>query len=179
MLGEELDKSKRDAIRGKANEIIALGILLPDFPDAMLSTHEQSSYDMLIPLSRNVVVRAQIKTSTNSISFTGGTRAGVDKTYKSSVKEYIYSSKILDLVIGVKQEENSLGNYDLYFVPTKVIDKLGQKSISVNKVEFTKNHLAVITHCTDDKYCDYFLGKIKERQKKVVYPKQKQKSERE
>jgi hypothetical protein len=158
MKDDKLNKSKLAAIRGKANEIIVLGILLPHYPNTMLSPHELSSHDMSIPISRSLSVRAQIKTSPKSISFTGGIRAGIDKTYKSSLKEYTYSADILDLVIGIK--ENSIGNYALYFVPTKVIDKLGQKSISVNKVLFTENDFEVIERCTEDKYCDEFLKKI-------------------
>ena len=155
---DKLNKSKLAAIRGKANEIIVLGILLPHYPNTMLSPHELSSHDMSIPISRSFLVRAQIITSQKSIDFTGGGRAGIDRTYKSNKKIYTYSSKLLDLVIGIK--ENSFGNYALYFVPTKVIDKLGQKSISVNKVMFTENDFEVIERCTEDKYCDDFLKKI-------------------
>ena len=50
---------------------------------------------------RENIIRAQVKTATQSINFTGGVRGGVDREYKSRVKEYIQSPEISDIVIGI------------------------------------------------------------------------------
>lgn len=58
---------KQASIAGIANEHIVLAILLPYFPDAMLSSHQQSTHDMIIPSGGNFI-RAQIKTANKSVS---------------------------------------------------------------------------------------------------------------
>ena len=46
----QYDTGKNASIAGIANEHIVLGILLPFFPEAMLSSHQQSSHDLIIPV---------------------------------------------------------------------------------------------------------------------------------
>jgi len=144
---------KQASIAGIANEHIVLGILLPEFPDAMLSSHQQSSHDMIIP-SGDDFIRAQIKTADTSVSFSGGSRGGVDRTYikgKNNPKTYKYSTEDTDVVIGIKPLE--IGKYDLFFVPSIVIEMLDQKSIANNKVSFTKNNYEYLTKAKDKKFC--------------------------
>ncbi len=87
-------------------------------------------------------------TSKTSISFTGGSRGGVDRTYKSGVKTYTQSTKTSDLIIGVKECSN--GSFDLYFIPTLLVEMLSpQKSISINRVHFFKNNYDVLINCKD------------------------------
>ncbi len=146
---------KKSAIVGIANELVTLGLLLPRFPNTMLSAHQLSSHDIIIPLSNGSYVRAQVKTAKKSVTFTGGQRGGVDRTYDSETnesKEYKYSTKDTDIIIGIT--EVRFGTYELYFVPSLVVEKLNQKSISINKIAFTKNELSYIEHCKDAKFCE-------------------------
>jgi len=91
-----------------------------------------SPYDIIIAFKKEdgseEIIRAQVKTAKKSVSFTGGIRGGVDRTYKSGIKEYVQSTVTSDIVIGI----HPLGNdsYELYFVPTILIEELNQKTIS-------------------------------------------------
>ncbi len=63
-----------------------------------------SPYDIVIVYKQDQgedIVRAQVKTARSSISFTGGTRGGVDRTYKSGIKTYTQSTETCDVVIGL------------------------------------------------------------------------------
>ncbi len=75
-----------------------------------------SPYDIIIVFKKEdgaeEIIRAQVKTAKKSISFTGGTRGGVDRVYKSGVKEYIQSTTTSDVVIGVRPLCND--SYELY-----------------------------------------------------------------
>ena len=154
------ESGKQASIAGIANEHIVLGILLPNFPDAMLSSHQQSSHDMIIP-SGNNFIRAQIKTASNSISFSGGGRGGIDRTYvkgKNNPKTYTYSTTNTDVVIGIKPLK--IGKYDLFFVPSLVIEMLDQKSIANSKVSFTKNNFDYLVNSGDAKFCEAMYQKL-------------------
>ena len=151
---------KQASIAGTANEHIVLGILLPEFPDAMLSSHQQSSHDMIIPSGDNFI-RAQIKTANKSISFSGGGRGGIDRPYikgKNNPKTYTYSTIDTDVVIGI--EPIAIGSYDLFFVPSLVIERLGKKSISNNKVAFTKNNFDYLVKSKDMNFCNEMYQKL-------------------
>ena len=158
------EKGRKAAIKGRAYEHIVAGILIKKYRDVFLADVPLSSYDLLISIKKDreyegEIIRAQIKTiGSKSLSFTGGTRGGVDRTYKSGVKTYIQSTKTSDVVIGIKESEK--GAFDLYFVPTILIEKLGQKSISVNKIQSLKNNSDILENCKDhnhilDKCAEY------------------------
>ena len=111
-----------------------------------------SPYDIVIVYKRDQgedIVRAQVKTAKSSISFTGGTRGGVDRTYKSGIKTYTQSTETCDVVIGLHPYDDS---YDLYFVPTILIEKLGQKSISLKKIDALKNNYGMLDNCKNSEY---------------------------
>jgi len=95
------------------------------------------------------IVRAQVKTAKSSISFTGGTRGGVDRTYKSDIKTYTQSTETCDVVIGLHPHDDS---YDLYFVPTILIEILGQSSISLNKIKSLKNNYEMLDNCKNPEF---------------------------
>ena len=122
------------SVEGFANEHIAVGILMKRFQNVSLVDLPLSSYDIIIARKMENgtedIIRAQVKTAKKSVSFTGGTRGGVDREYKSGIKEYTQSSETSDIVIGVNPVSD--GQYNLYFIPTLMIEKLGQKSISIN-----------------------------------------------
>lgn len=160
MVSPQRNSGKEASIRGLANELVVLGILLPEFPEAMLAAHQNSSHDMIIPVSHEDFVRVQIKTSQKSISLGGGSRGGIDRTYLAGInnpKTYRYTTENTDLIIGIKQLDG-LGRYDLYFVPSKVVELIDQQSISVNKVGFTKNDINIIKICKDPSYIQEYMN---------------------
>ena len=148
------------SVEGFAHEHIVAGILMKKFQNVSLVDLPLSPYDIIIAFKKEDgtedIIRAQVKTAKKSISFTGGTRGGIDREYKSGVKEYIQSTLTSDVVIGI----NPIGNdsYELYFVPAILIEKLNQKSISINKVEKLKNNYFILENC---KNYDLVIAKCK------------------
>ena len=155
------EKGKQASVEGFAHEHIVVGILMKRFQNVSLVDLPLSSYDIIVVFKKangtEEIIRAQVKTAKKQISFTGGTRGGVDRKYKSSIKEYRQSTTTSDVVIGVCPHENDA--FDLYFVPTILIEKLNQKSISINKVIKLKNNYEILKHC---KNYEWVLMKCKE-----------------
>lgn len=146
---EAEQRGRKAAINGFAHEHIVAGILMKRYGNVSLVDLPLSPYDIVIVYRKDHgedIVRAQVKTAKRSISFTGGGRGGVDRTYKSGVKTYTQSTEKCDVVIGLHPYN---GSYDLYFVPTILIEKLGQSSISLSKIESLKNNYEMLDHCKD------------------------------
>lgn len=84
-------------------------------------------YDLLITVyekgfgSAEHTIKAQVKTCHASISFMGGVRTGRNRTYKSGVKEYKYSERHSNLIIGVDKS-----TLNLYLLPTRFIKHFGK-----------------------------------------------------
>ena len=148
-MDESGKRGLQSSVEGFAHEHIVAGILMKKFQNVSLVDLPLSPYDIIIVFKKEKgtddIIRAQVKTAKKSISFTGGTRGGIDREYKSGVKEYTQSTSTSDVVIGI----NPVGNdsYELYFVPTILIEKLNQKSISINKVEKLKNNYFILENC--------------------------------
>lgn len=142
-------RGRKAAINGFAHEHIVVGILMKRYGNVSLVDLPLSPYDIVIVYKKGHeedIVRAQVKTARDSISFIGGSRGGVDRTYKSGVKTYTQSTKTCDVIIGLHPHNDS---YDLYFVPTVLIEKLGQTSISLNKIAALKNNYDMLDRCRD------------------------------
>lgn len=160
-MDESEKKGLQASVEGFAHEHIVAGILMKKFQNVSLVDLPLSPYDIIIVFkkkdSTEDIIRAQVKTAKKSISFIGGTRGGIDREYKSGVKEYKQSTSTSDVVIGI----HPLGNnsYDLYFVPTILIEKLNQKSISIKKVEKLKNNYFILRNC---KNYNLVINKAKE-----------------
>ena len=98
---------RQASIDGFAHEHIVVGILMKKYRNVSLVDLPLSPYDIIIVrpdknLGREDIIRAQVKTvSGGSIRFTGGGRGGVDREYKSGVKEYTQSTATSDVVIVV------------------------------------------------------------------------------
>lgn len=137
------------SVEGFAHEHIVAGILMKRFQNVSLVDLPLSPYDIIIAFKEEDgaedIIRAQVKTAKKTISFTGGSKGGIDREYKSGVKEYMQSTSTSDVVIGI----HPLGNdsYELYFIPTILIEKLNQKSISIKKVEKLKNNYSILRNC--------------------------------
>ena len=161
---EEIDKEKRGkqaSIDGFAHEHIAVGILMKKYHNVSLVDLPLSPYDIIIVFKKEdgteEIIRAQVKTAKRSINFTGGSRGGVDRMYLSNVKTYTQSTKTSDVIIGITPNENN--SYDLFFIPTILIEKLDQKSISINKVQELKNNYEMLEKCKDH---EFVIRKCKE-----------------
>lgn len=120
-----------------------------------------SPYDIVIVFKEKDetenIIRAQVKTASENIKFTGGTRGGVDRTYKSGVKEYTQSTKTSDVIIGL--HPTGQDSFELYFVPTILVEHLYQKSISLNRIAPLKNNYEILEKCKNK---DYIISKCKE-----------------
>jgi len=154
-------RGRKASVNGFAHEHIVVGILMKKYQNVSLVDLPLSPYDIIIVLKdkdeRENIIRAQVKTAQRFISFTGGSRGGVDRVYKSNVKTYTQSRKTSDIVIGLHPA--GLDYFGLYFVPTILIEELKQKSISLKKIEGLKNNYAILEHCKDR---DYVINKAQE-----------------
>ena len=146
-----LEKGKYAASLGDAHELIVAGILARLGFEVGLISVKSNPYDLWVigyekPNGSFAPLRVQVKTvtPTNRIKFIGGVRAGTDRTYKSGVKEYKYSEKENDIIIGVKKE-----TLDFYIIPTKYLKKWG-KSKSINLIQSLKNNWDILLNWNDN-----------------------------
>lgn len=154
------ETGRQASIEGFANEKIVCGLLMKKYGNVSLVDLPLSPYDIVIVRKleddTEDIIRIQSKTASKSVSFTGGSRGGVDREYKSGVKTYVQSPKTSDCIVGVHFEEEKP---ELYFVPTLLIAELGTKSISLNKIEKLKNNYELLENC---KNREYVLAKARE-----------------
>ena len=147
-----VEEGKRAAARGAANESRLLAALLARDFNASKVDLPSSTYDIVVELESREIIRLQSKTvnPSGSVSFQGGTRGGVDRSYVSGVKTYVQNTKTSDAVVGVDaRTANGEGSVDFYFVPTVLIEAIGQKSIVTNKVQPGKNNWDLLHYCKD------------------------------
>mgnify|MGYP001612450395 CR=1 FL=1 len=148
------ERGRQASIEGFANEHIVVGILMKRYQNVSLVDLPLSTYDIIIvskdTSGRETIIRAQVKTARGSVSFTGGTRGGVDRTYKSGVKSYRQTTATSDVVIGLHPLDN--GSYGLYFVPTILVEALGQGSISLSRISALKDNYEILERCMDREF---------------------------
>lgn len=140
------------SIKGFANEHIVVGLLMQKYHNVSLVDLPLSSYDVV--LVRKIdgaddFIRIQVKTATNNVSFTGGSRGGQDRSFNSVEnisKAYTHTIDTSDVVCGVHKNHNE--SFDLFFIPTILIEKLGQKSISLSRIAELKNY-EFLDNCKD------------------------------
>ena len=159
------ERGRLASATGSANEHRLLGALLGRGYNASRVDLPLSTYDIVVELETGEIVRVQAKTvgSGNSVSFTGGTRGGVDRTYKSGVKSYVQSTQTSDIVVGVKSASSSIRNgdrVDFYFIPTLFIERLGQKSLSVNKIPNAKNRWDILEKCRNKDFVRHHFRNV-------------------
>jgi hypothetical protein len=160
-MSEAGERGRQASIEGFANEHIVAGILMKKYQNVSLVDLPLSPYDIIIVLKNRAnkedIIRAQVKTARDSVSFTGGSRGGIDRLYVSDVKTYKQSTTTSDVVIGLHPLEND--SFELYFVPTVLIESLEQKSISISKIEALKNNYEILEKCKDK---DFVFRKCRE-----------------
>lgn len=170
-MDERAKKGKQASVDGFAHEHIAMGILMKKYQNVSLVDLPHSPYDIII-VNRDKeghedMIRAQVRTAIKSINFKGGGRGGVDRKYISGVKEYTQNTKRSDVIIGVGPRNQQ--TFDLYFVPTILVEALGTGSISVKKADHLKNNYELLERCKErefviSKASEY--GLLRNREKK-------------
>jgi len=143
------DRGRQASIEGFANEHIVAGLLMKKYQNVSLVDLPLSPYDIIIvrkiESGGEDIIRAQVKTARKSVSFTGGTRGGVDREYKSDIKTYTQSPETSDVIIGLKPLDS--GAFDMYFIPTILIEIWGTKSKSLGKIKPLKNNYYILENC--------------------------------
>ena len=145
-----VNEGKLASAKGFANENRLLAALLERGYNASKVDLPLSAYDIIVEIAHNDTIRVQVKTisKTGRISFTGGSRGGVDREYRSGVKSYVQSTATSDIVVGVSSKKcNGDSEVNFYFVPTLYIEHIGQQSLSINKVPDAKNNWAILRYC--------------------------------
>lgn len=146
------ERGRQASVDGFAHEHIVVGILMKKYQNVSLVDLPLSPYDIIIVRKEGneteEIIRAQVKTAKNSVSFTGGARGGVDRQYKSGVKTYRQSTATSDVVIGIHPIDDN--TYELYFVPTILIEHLNQQSISINKIADLKENYFILENCKNE-----------------------------
>ena len=152
---------KLASAKGFANESRLLGALLERGYNASRVDLPHSTYDIVVEKSKHDIIRVQVKTvsKTRTVSFRGGIRGGADREYKSDVKSYTQSSETSDVVVGVESiRANGEKEINFYFIPTLYIEKIKQKSLSVNKIPQTKNNWELLLKCKEADFIFKYLN---------------------
>lgn len=152
-----MNPAKHAALLGDAHELIVAGLLTRLGFEVGLMCAKGGPYDLWAmgyeePQGEIKPLRVQVRTISRggSIRFIGGVRGGVNRHYLSGVKEYKYTERDHDLIIGVRVE-----TLDLYLLPTKFISEWG-KSRSVKKLHPLKNNWDILLNWNDE-----FLNRLK------------------
>lgn len=147
---------------GEAHQHIIAGVLLRLGSAVAAAPVRTGAYDLIVTAYKDrahspedeVLVRTQCRTIKNSMKFTGGQRGGADREYiKPSPKEYKYTEKHNDLIIGV-----DVANLDFFLVPTRFIHVWG-KSVSKNQIQGLKNNFEILLNWRED-FLDRLLSRI-------------------
>ena len=155
------DAGRQASVEGFANEHIVAGLLMKRYQNVSLVDLPLSPYDIIIV--RKIkgkgedIIRAQVKTARSSVNLTGGSRGGVDREYKSNVKTYLQSPETSDVIIGLNPLKN--GSFDMYFIPTILIESLGTKSKGLGKIQALKNNFEILERCKEK---EWVLNKCKD-----------------
>lgn len=149
---------KQASIDGFAHEHIVVGLLMKRYQNVSLVNLPLSPYDIIIVRildnGSEDLIRCQVKTAKSSVSFTGGSRGGVDREYKSDIKTYIQNPNTSDIIIGIRPNQDR--TFDLFFIPTNLIKYFGTKSKSVNSLEVFKNNYYMLENCKNHDLCFEF-----------------------
>ena len=136
----KMNESKFAATLGDAHEHIVLGLLVRAGFEVGKVDVSSTPYDLIVCGYTNKkktvkkFLRIQVKTIRDSLTLKGGSRAGQDRTYKSGVKTYKYTTEHNDIMIGIDK-----ANLDLYIVPTIITMKFNA-SVSKSKLKHFKNN---------------------------------------
>lgn len=152
---DEQNKGRLASAKGFANENRLLAALLERGYNASRVDLPLSTYDIVVEKSRHDIIRVQVKTVSKgkSVSFRGGVRAGRDRTSSTGETSYTHSTETADIVVGVEsQATNGDTEINFYLIPTLHIEKIGQKSLSINKIPQAKNNWEILVRCKEEDF---------------------------
>ncbi len=157
------EEGKEQSVRGFAYQHIIVGILMKKYGNVSLVDLPHSKFDIILALPQpnqaENLIRVQVKTTIqNYAKFEAGGRGGVDRTYKSDSKQYIYTTKDADIVISC-QIDDAKDNFLLYFIPTILIEKWAAKTKSFSLIAPLCNNYEMLENCKDQ---EWVLNKAKE-----------------
>ena len=158
---DSLSKGRLASAKGFANENRLLAALLERGYNASRVDLPHSTYDILLEKEVHAMIRIQVKTvgQGNSVSFSGGIRGGADRTYKSGVKSYVYDTQTADVIVGVEcRRDNGDSNVNFYIIPTLFVERIKQKSLSINKIPYAKNNWELLIRCKDLEFVARIFG---------------------
>jgi len=153
---ERAASGRQASVSGFAHEHIVVGLLMKKYSNVSLVNLPLSSFDIVLVRElegKEDFVRVQVKTASKSVNFLGGSRGGVDREYNAATnisKTYRQSQETSDIVVGLHQNQD--GSFDMYFVPTVLIEKWNQNSISLSKIASLKNNFNFLDHCKDESW---------------------------
>jgi len=154
----KMNESRFAATLGDAHEHIVLGLLVRAGFEVGKVDVSSTPYDLIVggytneKMTEKKFLRVQVKTIRNSLTLKGGARAGTDRTYKSDVKTYKYTTEHNDIMIGIDKE-----NLDLYIVPTVITEKFNS-SVSKIKLKYFKNNWDIFLNWNKD-----YLKKLEDK----------------
>jgi hypothetical protein len=154
-----LIKKKSGAPLGDAHELLVRSIMMRLGFEVGKVDLSSGAYDAIVagmdgPGGKKIFLRIQVKTITDSLPLIGGVRAGVDRTYKSGVKAYKYSTEHSDLIFGIDKK-----SLDIYVVPT-IFCSLWKTSVSKNRIKILKNNWDILLNW-NKKYLDTMYRQLK------------------
>lgn len=154
-----LINKKSGAPLGDAHELLARSVMMRLGFEVGKIDLSSGAYDVIVagmdkPSGEKIFLRIQVKTVNGSLSLKGGIRAGVDRTYKSGVKSYKYTTEHSDLIFGIDKK-----TFDIYVVPTQFCI-LWKSSVSKNKIQILKNNWDILLNW-NKKYLDKLYRKLK------------------
>ena len=161
-----MNTGKFATMLGNAHEFIVIGVLLQLGLEVGKVDASASAYDLFVYAFKEfdyekdnpdtkthadrIFLRTQIKTVNGALSIGGGSRGGIDRTYKTDVKTYRYTTEHNDLVIGVDRN-----NLDFYILPTSLASKHFKKSIGTHRLAFFKNNYDILFNWEHDWSAEY------------------------
>ncbi len=154
-MSDSENKARQSSIDGFAHEHLVVGVLMKKYQNVSLVDLPLSSYDIIVSLrhenlNKEEIIRAQVKTARTNVVFTGGTRGGVDRTYRSDVKTYIQSTETSDVIVAFQPLHGQ--DFSLYFIPTILVEEWGAKSKSLNKLQALKENYEMLEKSKDSAF---------------------------
>lgn len=130
-------------INGNADELIAVGRCIKAGFYCSTVENTNGRYDAVIDPGNGKLLRVQIKgTSGKSIGFKGGGRSGQQISREVARRDYKYSPKDCDLILGINSNTG-----ECYIIPISDIQNFGS-SKSLNKLKEYKENWDLLRKLT-------------------------------
>ena len=130
-------------MNGNSDELIGVGrVIKAGFACSRVDV-TNAKYDAVVDIGEQTLLRIQIKgTSTGTLNFTGGTRAGQQISREAKSRKYKYSKSDCDLILGVDST-----NGECYIIPVEDIQQWGDNK-SLAALEIYKENWDILKKYT-------------------------------